>query len=348
MLTAIARRVREAALGRDTLLVAENESQDVTLLRTTHSEGYGLDMSWNDDFHHSARVALTGRNEAYYIDYHGTPQELISAAKWGYLYQGQRYRWQDKRRGTPTRDIAPSALVVYLENHDQVANSARGERLHQLTDPGRFRAMTTVLLLAPQTPLLFQGQEFCASSPWLYFADHTPELARLVKKGRRDFLAQFPSLAMPEMAACLDDPGDRGTFERSKLDPTERERHAWAVSLHAELLTLRREDPVLGGRHRHGLDGAVLGPEAFVLRFFGDEDRLLVVNLGRDLELTAAPEPLLAPPAGHRWHVIWSSEDPRYGGCGAPPPEADNGAWRLVGHAAFVLGPRPLESAARS
>src|SRR5262245_26634918 len=346
VLGAIARRVREAARGRLTLLVAENESQDVTLLRPTASGGYGLDMLWNDDFHHSARVALTGRSEAYYTDYYGTPQELISTAKWGYLYQGQRYRWQDKRRGTPTRVIAPLALVIYLQNHDQVANSGRGERLHQLTDPGRYRAMTAVLLLAPQTPLLFQGQEFCASSPWLYFADHTPELARLVRKGRREFLGQFPSLATPAMAACLADPGDRATFERCKLDLAERERHAWAMDLHADLLALRRDDPVLGGRKRCGLDGAVLAPEALVLRFFGDEDRLLLVNLGRDLELASAPEPLLAPPAGQRWHVIWSSEDPRYGGCGAPPPEAENGEWRLVGHAAFVLASRPLESAA--
>ena len=342
VLAAMSRRVREAARGRSTLLIAENEPQDVKLLRSTASEGYGIDMLWNDDFHHSARVALTGRNEAYYTDYLGTPQELISAAKWGYLYQGQRYRWQRKRRGTPAQDVAPSAFAIYLQNHDQVANTGRGERLHQLTDPGRFRAMTAFLLLAPQTPLLFQGQEFCASSPWLYFADHTPELAELVRKGRLEFLAQFPSLATPAMAACLADPGDRATFERSKLDLTERERHAWAVNLHADLLKLRREDAVFSGRQRRGLDGAVLGPEALVLRFFGDDDRLLVLNLGRDLELTSAPEPLLAPPAGRRWQMIWSSEDPRYGGCGAPPPESEDGAWRLTGHAAFVLASRPL------
>ncbi len=346
ILAAIGRRVREAARGRATLLVAENESQDVTLLRPAASGGHGLDMSWNDDFHHAARVALTGRNEAYYTDYHGTPQELVSAAKWGYLYQGQHYHWQRKRRGTPTRDIAPSALVTYLQNHDQVANAGRGERLHQLTDPGRFRAVTALLLLGPQTPLLFQGQEFCASSPWLFFADHTPELATLVRKGRAEFLAQFPSLATPAMVAGLPDPGDGATFERCKLGPGERERHAWAVSLHTDLLALRRQDAVIGGRQRRALDGAVLGPEALALRFFGDGDRLLVVNLGRDLELTPAPEPLLAPPAEGGWHMIWSSEDARYGGCGAPSPEAEDGTWRVAGHAAFVLASHPREPAA--
>src|SRR5262249_39135123 len=156
-----------------------------------------------------------------------------------------------------TIGVRPSALVTYVQNHDQVANSGRGDRLHQLTSPGRFRALTALFLLAPQTPLLFQGQEFCASSPWTFFADHHPELAQLVKKGRGEFLAQFPSLATPAVAACLHDPGDRATFERCKLDWDERERHAWAWNLHGDLLRLRREDAVFSGRRRTSVDGAV-------------------------------------------------------------------------------------------
>src|SRR5207249_5500562 len=231
---------RGAARGRATLLVAENESQDVTLLRPAASGGHGLDMSWNDDFHHAARVALTGRNEAYYTDYHGTPQELVSAAKWGYLYQGQHYHWQRKRRGTPTRDIAPSALVTYLQNHDQVANAGRGERLHQLTDPGRFRAVTALLLLVPQTPLLFQGQEFCASSPWLFFADHTPELATLVRKGRAEFLAQFPSLATPAMVAGLPDPATIAGVAR--LDRKSTRLNSSHVSISYAVFCLKKKN----------------------------------------------------------------------------------------------------------
>ena len=346
VLAAMSRRAREAAGCRSIVLVVENEPQDVALVRPLPRGGAGLDMIWNDDFHHSARVAVTGRNEAYYTDYLGAPQELVSALKRGFLYQGQRYSWQRKRRGTPTLDVAPSALVGYLQNHAQVANSGRGQRLHQLTDGGRFRAITAVLLLAPQTPLLFQGQEFCASAPWFFFADHNAELAPLVRQGRGQFLAQFPSLATPAMMACLPDPGDRATFERSKLDLTERERHRSAVDLHADLLRLRREDAVVSGRERTGLDGAVLGSEAFVVRFFGGGDRLLVVNLGRDLAPTRVPEPLLAPPAGRRWQMIWSSEDPRYGGCGAPAPEAEDGAWRILGHAAFVLASHPVTAEA--
>ncbi len=147
--------------------------------------GYGLDLLWNDDFHHAARVALTGRTEAYYSGYRGTPQEFISASKYGYLYQGQFYVWQGKRRGEPAFGLDPARFVNYIQNHDQVANSARGERLDRLAAPGRYRAMTALLLLAPGTPMLFQGQEFAASAPFVYFADHRPELAsRSLRAGR--------------------------------------------------------------------------------------------------------------------------------------------------------------------
>ena len=330
IVAAIGRRVREA--GRSMYIVAENEPQDTSLVR-----GMGVDALWNDDFHHSATVALTGRNEAYYTDYLGTAQELVSAVKYGYLYQGQRYSWQEKRRGSPGLDLPPPAFVIYIQNHDQVANSGRGERCHLLSSPGRYRAMTALLLLAPSTPLLFQGQEFCASAPFLYFADHEPELARKVSRGRREFLEQFPSLK----EACVPEPHAPSTFEICRLDLSERESHAPAYALHRDLLLLRREDPVFRSQGAGGLDGAVLTPEAFVIRFFSQgDDRLLVVNLGRDLRLVPAPEPLLAPPADADWEVLWSSEDPRYGGCGAPPPEDREGGWRLPGHAAVVLRPR--------
>ncbi len=344
VLAAISRRVREAARGRATFLVAENEPQEVKLVRPADQGGYGLDALWNDDFHHSAAVALTGRNEAYYTDYLGTPQEFVSAMKWGYLYQGQRYRWQKKRRGTPALDQAPAAFVTFLENHDQAANSARGLRVHQLTSPGRHRAMTALLLLGPATPMLFQGQEFSASSPFLYFADHKEDLALLVRQGRAEFLSQFRSLLDPRIQECFADPHDPATFARCKLDLAEREQHAAAYALHRDLLRLRREDPVFGRPRRGGVDGAVLSSHAFVLRWFGagGDDRLLVVNLGRDLHLDPAPEPLLAPPEGKAWRVLWSSEEPRYGGCGSVPPETDEN-WHIPGEATVALGPGPRE-----
>jgi maltooligosyltrehalose trehalohydrolase len=342
VLTALARRTREKAGRRRVILVAENEPQDVRLVRPAAAGGYDLDALWNDDFHHSAKVAMTGRAEAYYRDYAGTPQELISAVKRGYLYQGQRYAWQQKPRGTPAGELGPTSFVNFIQNHDQIANSLAGKRCHQLTSPGRYRAMTALLLLGPATPMLFQGREFAASSPFLFFADLPPELAKLVRAGRAELLAQFPSLAGPEAQTALPDPAHRLTFERSKLDLTERERHGAAYALHVDLLRLRKEDPVFREQGAGGVDGAVLGPEALVLRFFGvgvdPEDRLLCLNLGRDLDLAAAAEPLLAPPAGARWSLLWSSEALRYDGSGTPDLDPREG-WRLPGHTALVFGP---------
>ncbi len=348
VLAAITSRVRQAAGGRGTLLVAENEPQETKLVRPPAEGGYGLDGLWNDDFHHSAQVVLSGHNEAYYTDYLGRPQEFVAAMKWGYIYQGQWYKWQKKRRGTPTFGIKPAAFITFIQNHDQVANSARGLRSHQLTSPGLYRAMTALMLLGPGTPMLFQGQEFAASSPFFYFADHKPDLARLVCKGRAEFLAQFPSIAQPYMLACLPDPADPATFERCKLDPAERERHPEASALHRDLLRLRREDPVFAAQRPGGLDGAVLGTDAFVMRYFGGEhgDRLLVVNFGRDLHLDPAPEPLLAPPLGAAWQTAWTSDDPRYGGCGTAPLDTEDN-WRIPGWAAVVLKPTTRAPASR-
>ncbi len=340
VIAAIARAVRQAGGGRSTLLVAENEPQQTKLVRHPDAGGYGLDALWNDDFHHSAIVALTGHNAAYYSDHLGTPQEFISAVKWGYLYQGQWYSWQKKRRGTPTFGIAPASFVNYIQNHDQIANSARGLRIHQLTSPGRWRAMTALMLLTPGTPMLFQGQEFAASSPFFYFADHKPDLARLVDQGRAEFLSQFPSIALSDTKSNLATPSNAATFECSKLDLSERQTHGTAYTLHKDLLRLRREDAVFRAQRQGRVDGAVLGPEAFVLRFFGEDgdDRLLIVNVGRDIRLNPAPEPLLAPPEDTHWHILWTSEAARYGGDGTPKLEsAEN--WWIQGEAAVVLAP---------
>jgi maltooligosyltrehalose trehalohydrolase len=340
----IAREARAAAGGRSIVLVAENEAQEARFARPAAEGGLGLDGLWNDDYHHSALVAMTGHREAYYSDYMGTPQELLSAVKRGYLFQGQPSSWQKKDRGEPAWDTGPASFVVYLENHDQVANSANGLRLSQLTSPGRYRALTALTLLAPSTPLLFQGQEFASSRPFLFFADHEPELAAAVRKGRFEFLAQFPSIGAGGVQERLADPGSRETFERCRLDFGERASHREAYEMTKDLLRLRREDPVFRASQRPGsVDGAVLSSQAFVLRYFAAsghaDDRLLLVNLGRDLPCHVMPEPLLAPPAGRRWHVAWSTDAVRYGGPGVPPVFTDGGL-RLPGESTVVVLPR--------
>jgi maltooligosyltrehalose trehalohydrolase len=336
----------KAARGKSLIIVAENEPQHTKLVRSLDKGGYGIDALWNDDFHHSAMVALTGRNEAYYTDYLGTPQEFISAIKWGYLYQGQWYKWQEQRRGTPALDLEPFKFVTFIQNHDQVANSARGLRCHQLTSPGRFRAMTALLLLAPATPMLFQGQEFSSSSPFFYFADHCEDLGGLVHKGRKKFLKQFRSIAAAETQEFLDtiNPCDPQTFQRSKLNHHERKINLESYLLHKDLLNLRRKDPIFKSQKYRGIDGAVLGRESFVLRFFAEDglDRLLIINLGTDLHLNPAPEPLLAPPLNMEWTTLWSSEDLKYGGTGIYPLDTEEN-WYIPGHAATVLMPIEME-----
>jgi maltooligosyltrehalose trehalohydrolase len=313
----IAGRVRAAGGDRATFVVAENEPQDSRLVTE-----YGLDAMWNDDWHHAARVAATGRREAYYCDYHGSAQEFVSMVKHGFLFQGQLYTWQKNPRGSPALGLRPQQLVCYIQNHDQVANSATSERLQKLTSPGRCRALTALLLLAPTIPMLFQGQEFGASTPFLYFADHHGDLAEAVAKGRREFMEQFASIRSSRMELAR--PDDPATFEASKLRDDEREGNRQAIDFHRGLLALRREEK------RAILDGAVLSDHAFVLRFTNDQ--LLVVNLGPELRMDVMPEPLLAPPANARWTVKWTSE----------PVHFDPATlWVVPGEVALLLAAAP-------
>ncbi len=142
MIGEISQAARRAAGDRSVLLVGENEPQNTTLLKPVEEGGCGLDALWNDDYHHTAMVALTGKADAYYTDYRGTPQEFVSSMKHGYLYQGQWYRWQEKRRGTSTLGLPRPAMVTFIQNHDQIANSACGQRITELSSPGLFRAVT--------------------------------------------------------------------------------------------------------------------------------------------------------------------------------------------------------------
>src|SRR6202023_482240 len=195
------------------------ERQETKLIQPRSERGDDLDGVWNDDLHHSAFVALTGRREAYYTDYLGAPQEFISAAKYGYLFQGQPYSWQQAPRGTLALGAPPEAFVAFVENHDQVSNALAGQRGRFATSPGRYRAMTTLLLLGPWTPLLFQGQEFGASTPFLFFTEVGDEAMRKqIRQGRAEFLAQFPSLASEETQKNLTAPDNPDAFARCKLD----------------------------------------------------------------------------------------------------------------------------------
>jgi maltooligosyltrehalose trehalohydrolase len=339
---AIARTARDAAGDRSIVLFAENERQEPKLARPQEQGGDDLDGVWNDDWHHSAIVALTGRNEAYYSDYVGCPQEFVAAAKHGYLYQGQPYSWQGAPRGYPSLDLKPEAFVSFLENHDQVSNSSTGDRVRLQTSPGRYRAMTALLLLGPWTPLLFQGEEFGASTPFFYFSEVGDEqLREAIRKGRYEFLAQFPSAASEGAQERLAVPYETETFSRCKLDWSDEGKTQALVDLHRDLIKLRREDSRLRRQSEGGIDAAVLRAQSFVLRYLSKEndDRILVVNLGSREDLTPAPEPLLAPPSDCEWEILWTSESRRYGGPGAVDIATDE-KWILPAESALVFGTR--------
>jgi maltooligosyltrehalose trehalohydrolase len=351
ILTEAAQSARAAAGGRSLYLVAENEPQDSRIARPVADGGSELDALWNDDLHHAALVALTGHREAYFMDYTGTARELAACVRHGFLFQGQRYAWQKKGRGHSTRGLPPRAFVAFLENHDQLANEGLGERLWWRVSPGQLRALTALLLLAPWTPLLFQGQEWNATARFTYFADHEPELAAVVKAGRARGLQQFARHAGDVERDRFPDPGTVETFASCQLDWSERDvpAHARAFALHRDLLELRRSDPTIQREGEDGvsIDAAALSDDVLVVRYFGVEpagaaDRLLVVNLGIDLEPRSVSEPLVAPPAGCVWDLSWSSDDPRYGGPGARGPQPGRELF-AAGEAAVLLSPTPGE-----
>jgi maltooligosyltrehalose trehalohydrolase len=338
---AIGRAGREAAGSRSIILVAENDRQEAKMARPQREGGDDLDGMWNDDFHHSAVVGLTGRNEAYFGDYRGTPQEFISSAKHGFLYQGQSLSWQKALRGTLAFDVAPEVFVCFIENHDQIANTGPGQRLHFQTSPGRYRAMTALLLLGPWTPLLFQGQEFAASNPFIFFADVGDASVRnATRRGRAKWLTPFLSLSEDEALKSLPAPDDPQVFGQCKLDFFEREKNRELYDLHIDLLKLRREDSRFRQQSSGGIDGAVLGPASFILRYFSkdNDDRLLVINLGEAQVLEPASEPLLAPPLGCKWETLWTSDSPRYSGAGAALTAAPE-LWVLPGESMVALQP---------
>jgi maltooligosyltrehalose trehalohydrolase len=296
---------------------------------------------WNDDFHHSAVVALTGRHDAYFADYLGTPQELISAAKHGFLYQGQARSWRKVLRGTPAFDIAPEVFLCFTENHDQIANTGPGERLRFQTSPARYRAITALLLLGPWTPLLFQGQEFSASSPFMFFADIGDASVRdAIRKGRAKWLAPFLSVTEQQTLQTLPAPDDSETFIRCKLDFSERQKNRELYDLHVDLLKLRREDSRFREQSSGGIDGAVLGLASFVLRYFSkqNDDRLLLVNFGESQVLHPASEPLLAPLSGSGWKTLWTTDSPRYGGAGTVAIAREE-QWLLPAQSTIVFRP---------
>jgi maltooligosyltrehalose trehalohydrolase len=324
-------------------LVGETEPQDTRLLHHSGIYNDGLDALWNEDWHHSAFVALTGRREAYFTDYYGTAGEFASMARHNTLYQGQWYSWQKMNRGGYAIGLPTCTFVNFLENHDQIANTGLGWRLFHHVNHAKWRALTTLLLAGPAVPMLFQGEEFASKRPFTYFADHAGDLGESVREGRSEFLRQFPGLATPEMQSLVFPPNSRTAYDACKLNHArDNADHGWAITLHRDLLHLRREDTVLSrlGTDEITIETSAPTTDLVLIRYISSTDhRLLIINLGADVQCQMN-DPLLASTPGHAWELLWSSEQPVYGGGGAIP-FPHTGSWLIRGYSGTILSTVP-------
>lgn len=341
ILTEIVDAAKTVAGNKKIIFIAENLIHDIKLIRSKQENGYGLDGIWSDDFHNVAMVALLGKSEAYYSDYRGTSQEFISLIKKCFLYQGQ-VAWTGKKTGTLVTDEPSECFIHYLQNHDLISNSLKSERFSKLTSESLYRVITALLLLAPQTPMLFMGQEFASSSHFSFFADHNGDIELKAQLGRKKFLEMYPSLTAvyesPEAHKYIPEINSTQNFEKSKLNFEERQINKEIYQMHIDLLKIRREDPAISQQDRFKIDGAVINNECFVIRYYvqSGDDRLMIVNFGKDLKFTSLSEPLLAPPIKASWDLIWSTESIAYNGYGMINPTKDN-QWYFPAHCLFLL-----------
>ncbi|HEX6276631.1 MAG TPA: malto-oligosyltrehalose trehalohydrolase [Polyangiaceae bacterium] len=264
-----------AALRPKRLLVAEDERNEPSLVTRA-----GLDALWADDFHHAARVTLTGERDGYYGAYEPGAATVARTIRRGWLYEGQRNPVSGNARGANADELSAERFVYCIQNHDQVGNRALGDRLHDAVSSEAYLSVSLLLLFLPMTPLVFMGQEWAASSPFLYFTDHEAELGRAITEGRRREFAAFG--AFSESACEVPDPQALATFERSRLDWNERTmpEHARVLEFYRSALLLRREDAVLAEPSRERLRCTALGDVLAVERWRNDERRLLLVNFG--------------------------------------------------------------------
>lgn len=311
-------RVRAALPpGRQVHLILENDDNAAHYLRPAPGEAQPhFTAQWNDDFHHAMHVLLTGETRGYYEDYAADPTGLLARClAEGFAYQGEYSQHRDRPRGEPSADLPSSAFINFLQNHDQIGNRALGERLSELTTADERAVAEALLLLAPQPPLLFMGEEFGASSRFPYFCDHHGELATAVREGRRREFRRFPEFSDPDKLKLIPDPNAPDTFRQAKLDWRERQSPEGQASLdrYRRLLQLRRQLLV---PRLPGTDGRAERPGERLLQLRwrladGGQWQLLVNFDGPQTELTA--------PAGRTVYRSRELPEPANGRLALPP-----------------------------
>lgn len=300
-------------------VIAEDERNEPELLRPPERGGFGLDGVWSDDFHHVIHVMLTGEREGYYENFEGTAHELAETLTHGWLFRGQKQRSTGEPRGGDSLGLAPAQFVFCISNHDQVGNRALGERLGQLITPEAYRAVSALLCLVPEMPLIFQGQEWSASTPFQFFTDHNPELGRLVTEGRRREFQRFAAFRDPAMRETIPDPQAVSTFENSKLrwEEMEEPSHAGVLMLYRECLALRQKHEAWRKRARARSHAVELPDGITAYRVGVAENQCLVVSdLSGNHAMPKLDHADLLPPSGRTWRVLFSSNEARFGGKG--------------------------------
>lgn len=296
-------RVRHVAGDRTLLLYAEDGRHDIRRARSIQRGGEGMDGTWADDFHHEMRVHLTNDKEMWLKQYAGTTVSIAETIANGFgpttFRKGADYAVTDDDPG--------SAFVFCLQNHDQVGNRPFGERLHHVINEDRYKVASTLVLFAPETPLLFMGQEFAASTPFSFFTDMPEHLGKLVTEGRRREFREFGAFGDEQLRDSIPDPQARLTFERSKLRLAERYRNEGMYKLYRDLIALRRSEIALKNSDRTEMDVTALGAETISLTRFGEGQHLwLIANFG--------PETTVDQDGS--WHEVLSTQEPQYGGTG--------------------------------
>ncbi|MCB1966929.1 malto-oligosyltrehalose trehalohydrolase [Accumulibacter sp.] len=285
--------------ARHVHMVLENEHNQARYLgRDDFGRLLHGTAQWNDDIHHCFHVLATGETDGYYTDYASDPaRRLGRCLTEGFAYQGEASTFaHGKLRGEASAHLPPAAFINFLQNHDQIGNRAFGERLSHLASPLAMEALTAVLLLAPQPPLLFMGEEFASAQPFLFFCDFGPELARLVTEGRRREFSRFARFADPAVRESIPDPNALATFETCVLDwsATAREPQRTTLELHRKLLALRWQwiAPRLAGMGNGTPQLKLLSPRTLAINWrLGDGSLLmLLANLGDDPVESTPPD----------------------------------------------------------
>ena len=298
---------------------------------------------WNDDFHHAAKVALTGTRDGYFGDYTGRAQEFISCVRHGFLYQGQWYPWQKTAaRLSRAPGLPACSCIVFLQNHDQVGNTFLGDRVHANAAPGRYRALMALTLLGAADADAVHG-------PGVRRLDALHVLRRPSRRSSRRWCTRVganssASSARTRTRRRSSSSRRRTTKRRSSTRSStgaKRSTTRTLLAFHRDLLQLRACDPVISHQdvRRSTAPRCRSTRSCCAGSTTSTAIACCVVNLDRELPLTPPSEPLLAPPRGATWQLLWSSEDPRYGGHGVTMPVADagRGEWRLPAQSAVLL-----------